>query len=121
MDGRRLPDRLWAAMEPLPPPAPPRPEGGRPPVPARRCMEAIRFVTRTGRRWRAPDATGPRSPATAERRSRGWGRAGVFGRLHREGLDGAHAAGAIDWAFLAVDGGHVAAPARLGPTPDGDP
>jgi hypothetical protein len=34
----------------------------------------------------------------------------VFERLHRATLDGAHAAGAADWGFLAVDGCHVKAP-----------
>ena len=32
MDAWRLPDRLWAVMEPLLPPAAPPPRGGRPPV-----------------------------------------------------------------------------------------
>ena len=48
MDAWRLPDRLWAALEPLLPTPPDRPRGGRPPVPARRAMEAIRFGMRTG-------------------------------------------------------------------------
>ena len=103
-----VPERLWAAMEPLLPP--PRPKGGRPPVPARRCMEAVWFVMRTGCQCRALNATGICSSATAERRFREWKRAGVFERLHRASLDAAHAAGAIDWGFLAVDGSHVAAP-----------
>jgi transposase len=110
MDSWRLPDRLWAMMEPLLPFPPAQPRGGRPPVPARRAMEAIWFVMRTGCPWRALDATTPGSSATAERRFREWKRAGVFERLHRASLDAAHASGAIDWAFLAVDGHHVKAP-----------
>ncbi len=111
MESWRLPDRLWAAMEPLvPAPPPPRPKGGRPPVPVRRCMEAVWFVMRTGCQWRALNATGLCSSATAERRFREWKRAGVFERLHRAGVDAADAAGAIDWTFLAVDGSHVEAP-----------
>ena len=110
MDAWRLPDRLWAAMEPLLPAQPSRPRGGRPPVPARRAMEAIWFVMRTGCPWRALNATTLCSSATAERRFREWKRAGVFEQLHRASLDAAHSSGAIDWAFLAVDGCHVKAP-----------
>jgi transposase len=110
MDAWRLPDRLWAMMEPLLPPRPGRPRGGRPPVPARRAMEAIWFVMRTGCPWRALNATTLCSSATAERRFREWKEAGVFERLHRASLDAAHAAGAVDWGFLAVDGHHVKAP-----------
>ncbi len=65
---------------------------------------------RTGCQWRALNATGLCSSATAERRFREWKRAGVFERLHRAGVDAADAAGAIDWTFLAVDGSHVEAP-----------
>ncbi len=97
-------------MEPLVPPPAPRPKGGRPPVPARRAMEAVWFVMRTGCQWRALNATGICSSATAERRFREWKRAGVFERLHATSVDRAHAAGAIDWTFLAVDACHVEAP-----------
>jgi transposase len=73
MGGWRLPDRLWAVMEPLVPAMPEQPRGGRPPVPARRAMEAIGFAARTGSGcpWRALDAATPCSSATAERRFRG--------------------------------------------------
>jgi transposase len=110
MDAWRLPDRLWAMLEPLVPAEQERPKGGRPPVPARRAMEAIWFVMRPGCPWRALNATTLCSSATAERRFREWKRAGVFERLHRSSLATAHAAGAIDWGFLAVDGCHVKAP-----------
>ncbi len=110
MERWRLPDRLWAMMEPLMPLLPERPRGGRPPVPARCAMEAIWFVMRTGCPWRALNATTLCSSATAERRFREWKQAGVFERLHRASLEAAHAAGAVDWSFLAVDGCHVKAP-----------
>lgn len=110
MESWRLPDRLWAVMEPLVPTMPAQPKGGRPPVPARRAMEAIWFVMRTGCQWRALNATGICSSATAERRFREWKAAGVFERLHEASVADAHAAGAIDWTFLAVDGCHVEAP-----------
>ena len=110
METWRLPERLWAVMDPLLPVRPLQPRGGRPPVPARRAMEAIWFVMRTGCPWRALNATTLCSSAIAERRFREWKRAGVFERLHRASLEAAHAVGAIDWTFLAVDGCHVKAP-----------
>jgi transposase len=81
-------------------------------------MEAIWFVMRTGSPWRALNATRLCSSATAERRFREWKAAGVFERLHQSSLAAAHAAGAIDWTFLAVDGCHVKAP--LSRTQKGD-
>lgn len=48
-DGYRLPDDLWARMEPLLPPPPPHPLGCRNPrTPNRKAMDAILFVLRTG-------------------------------------------------------------------------
>ena len=83
---------------------------GRPSVSARLAMEAIWFVMRTDCPWRALNATILCSSATAERRFRECRRAGLFGRLYRASLDAAHAAGAVDWGFLAVDGCHMEAP-----------
>ena len=110
MDTWRLPDGLWAVVEPLLPEPPPHPRGGRPFVAQRRAMEAIWFVMRTGCPWRALNATSLCSSATAERRFREWKRAGVFERLHQRCLEIADAAGTVDWSFLAVDGCHVKAP-----------
>jgi transposase len=53
-DGWRLPDELWAKMEPLLPPKPPHPLGcHNPRTPDRRAMEGIVLVLRTGMQWRA--------------------------------------------------------------------
>lgn len=93
MDAWHLPDRLWAAMEPLLPVPPPRSRGGRSPVQAQRAMQAIWFVVRTVYPWRALNATALCSSANAERRFRKWKRASLFERLHRGSLDTAHAAG----------------------------
>ena len=110
METWRLPDGLWAVMEPLLPEPPPHSRGGRPFVASRCAMEAIWFVMRTGCPWRALNATSLCSSATAERRFREWKQAGVFERLHQRCLEIADAEGAIDWSFLAVDGCHGKAP-----------
>lgn len=110
MESWRLPEGLWKLMEPLIPPMAEHPKGGRPWVPVRRVMEAIWFVMRTGCQWRALNATGLCSSATAERRFREWKAAGVFAALHVKCLRRARLRDVIDWRFLALDGCHVQAP-----------
>ncbi len=47
-----LPGELWELIEPLLPPQPPRPKGGRPPIPNRAALTGILFVPKTGKRLR---------------------------------------------------------------------
>jgi transposase len=44
-------DAAWAEIEPLLPPGPPKPKGGRPRVPDRTCLTGILFVLRSGIPW----------------------------------------------------------------------
>ena len=46
-----VPDGLWEAIEPFLPKEPPKPEGGRPRVPARAALAGIVFVLKTGIPW----------------------------------------------------------------------
>lgn len=58
-DGWRLPDELWAKMEPLLPPRKPHPLGcHRSRVPDRIAMNAILRVLRTGMQWNALNGSG---------------------------------------------------------------
>ncbi|WP_430228733.1 transposase, partial [Nitrosomonas communis] len=41
-------DELWAIIEPLLPPEPPKPKGGRPRVPNRAVLTGIIFVLKSG-------------------------------------------------------------------------
>ncbi len=108
-----LPDGLWAVLEPLIPPDPPRPKGGRRRVPARASLTGILFVLRSGIPWEMlPQEMGCGSGMTCWRRLHEWQRAGVWERLHRVLLDRLGYANAIDWERAAVDSASV--PAKRG-------
>jgi transposase len=80
-----IPDQLWQAIEPLLPPEPPRPKGGRPRVPDRAALAGILVVLRTGIPWELlPSALGYGSGMTCWRRLREWQRDGVWPLIHRE-------------------------------------
>lgn len=48
-----VPDDLWSRIEPLLPPEPPKPRGGRPRVPDRVAFAGILYRVRTGCQWKA--------------------------------------------------------------------
>ncbi len=118
-----VPDELWRAVEPLLPPEPPKPKGGRPRVPDRAALAGIIFVLETGIPWEAlPREMGCGSGVTCWRRLRDWQRAGVWHRLHTTLLARLGRAERIDWSRASLDSGSVRAkkgaprPARTPPT-----
>ena len=105
-----LPDELWAVVEPLLPPEPPKPKGGRPRVPDRAALTGILFVLRSGTPWELlPQEMGCGSGMTCWRRLRDWQRAGVWDRLQRVLLDRLGRRNAIDFRRTALDSASVAA------------
>src|SRR5688500_6418671 len=95
---------LWEAIEPLLPPEPPKPKGGRPRVSERAALGGIIFVLRTGCPWRLlPKALGCGSGTTCWRRLRDWQAAGVWERLHTKLLNWLGDEAAIDWSRASVD------------------
>jgi len=81
-------DELWEAIEPLLPPEPPKPRGGRPRVPDRAALAGIIFVLKSGIPWEMlPKEMGCGSGSTCWRRLRDWQEAGVWRELHRVLLD----------------------------------
>jgi transposase len=107
-------DELWEIVEPLLPPEPPKPRGGRRPrVPDRAALTGIVFVLKTGIPWEMlPKEMGCGSGSTCWRRLRDWQEAGVWERLHRALLDRLGRADEIDWSRASLDSASV--PAKRG-------
>ncbi len=112
-----VPDDLWAVIEPLLPPARPRPKGGRPPIPDRAALAGILFVLKSGIPWEMlPREMGCGSGMSCWRRLRDWQAAGVWAALHRVLLERLHGAGQIDRRRAAL--GSASLPAKRGaPSP----
>ncbi len=110
-----VPDDLWAIVEPLLPPEPPRPKGGRPRVPDRAALTGIIFVLKRGIPWEMlPQEMGCGSGVTCWRRMRDWQAAGVWDAAHRALLDALGSADKIAWERACLDSASV--PAKGGAT-----
>ena len=106
-------DELWEIIEPLLPPEPPKPRGGRPRVEDRAALAGIIFVLKSGIPWEMlPKEMGCGSGSTCWRRLRDWQEAGVWEELHRVLLDLLGKADRIDWERASLDSASV--PAKRG-------
>jgi transposase len=106
-------DELWEAIEPLLPPEPPKPRGGRPRVPDRAALAGIIFVLKSGIPWEMlPQEMGCGSGSTCWRRLRDWQEAGVWRELHRVLLDRLGESDRIEWGRASLDSASV--PAKRG-------
>jgi transposase len=114
-----VPNALWAAIEPLLPPEPAKPKGGRPRVGDRAALAGIIFVLRSGIPWEMLPAEIGCSGMTCWRRLRDWQAAGVWTRLHRILLERLTDADKLDWSRAALDSSSIAAKkgAATGPNP----
>ena len=105
----RVPDDLWAQLEPLLPA--PRPPGqrGRPQVPFRQVLDGILFVLRTGCQWKAvPKEFG--SGSTCHKRFQEWQRSGAVTKLWAKLLARYDDLRGIQWRFQSLDSVIVKAP-----------
>src|SRR2546428_801602 len=108
-------DKLWAILEPLIPPSPPRPKGGRPRLPDRAALTGILFVLKTGIQWEwLPQEMGCGSGMTCWRRLREWQEAGAWERLHELLPAELYEADPIDWARAGI---HSSPPRAFGGAP----
>jgi transposase len=104
-------DELWQIIEPLLPPEPEKPKGGRPRVSNRAALAGILFVLQTGIPWEMlPAEMGCGSGMTCWRRLRDWQEAGVWDRLHLVLLEKLAGAEQLDWSRASLDAGSVPAP-----------
>jgi putative transposase len=104
-----MPDPLWELVEPVLPPEPAKPKGGRPRVDRRGVMDGIFYRLRTGCQWKAI----PRSlvaGSTAHDYFQAWQEAGVFYRLWHEALKVYDDKVGIEWFWQALDGAMTKAP-----------
>ena len=106
-----LPDELWELIEPLLPPHPPQPKGGRPFLDDRKVLTGIIFVLKTGIPWEdLPQEMGCGCGMTCWNRLRDWQAAGVWDALHLLLLDRLRGAERIDFSpRVLVDSGSVRA------------
>ena len=103
-------DDLWAVIEPLLPPEPLKPKGGRPPSSNRAALAGILLVLRTGMSWKhVPRSVLGCSGKTSWRRLGAWQAAGTWAALHRVLLERLHDARALDWSRAALDSASVSA------------
>ena len=113
MGKKLVTNELWEAIEPLLPPEPPKPKGGRPRVPNRAALTGIVFVLKSGIPWEMlPQEMGCGSGSTCWRRLREWEDLGVWSKLHRVLLDRLGEADEIDWERASLDSASV--PAKRG-------
>ena len=104
-----IPDELWAMVEPLLPPEPPKPYGGRPRADARQVFTAIVYRLRTGCQWKAIPPT-LADGGTAHRWFTTWVRAGVFDALHTAALRDYERRAGLSWLWCSMDTALVKAP-----------
>jgi len=105
-------DELWALIEPLLPPNPPRRRvhPGRKYLDHRACLTGILFVLKTGIPWEyLPKEMGCGSGMTCWRRLRDWNNAGVWKEIHAVMLDKLRGADRLDWSRALVDSSSVRA------------
>lgn len=106
---RRIPDDLWAEIEPLLREEKMPGTRGRPPVAFRRIFDRIFYVLRTGCQWKAlPKEYG--SGSTAHRRFQQWVSQGIFERVWVKLLERYDDVQEIRWKWQSLDSSSVKAP-----------
>jgi transposase len=99
-----VPDEFWLEIGPLLPKEPPKPKGGRPPIPNRQCLSGIILVLWSGMSWRRlPKELNCGSGVTCWCRLNEWTKKGIWPQLQRKLLNKLGRKGAIDWSRAVID------------------
>jgi transposase len=99
----QLDEEQWALIADLFLNPPPDPRGGRPRADARRCLEGILWVLRSGSRWKDLPRCFP-SYATCWRRFVDWSVEGIWDKAWRRLVKQLDRQGAVDWEEGFADG-----------------
>lgn len=99
----QLTDSQWALIADLFVSPSPGPRGGRPRADARRCVEGILWVLRTGARWKDLPGEFPSYP-TCWRRFAQWSSDGVWDQAWWRLIATLEEQGRIDWSEGQADG-----------------
>ncbi|MCH8869872.1 MAG: transposase, partial [Chloroflexi bacterium] len=99
----RMPESLWDRVEPLLPTEGPKPKGGRPRASARKCMDGVFYVLRTGCQWKALPRCFGAASTPMYRGFQEWRRAGVFEKLWQAGLAEYDRRVGLEWEWQAMD------------------
>jgi transposase len=112
MNNYLIDDKLWAIIEPLLPPPPPRPYAhpGRKRLDNRKSLSAVAYVLSTGIGWEdLPQEKGWGCGMSAWRRHHEWQAAGVWDQVWHLLLDRLRQAGRLDFSRAVVDSASVRA------------
>ena len=97
-------DELWKEIAPLLPREAPKPKGGRPRIPDRKCLMGIVFVLRTGCAWNdLPAELGCGDGTTCWRRFHLWTGAGVWQAVWQCVLNTLGKEGRVDLSRAVID------------------
>ena len=103
-------DAFWKQVRELLPPERPKPKGGRPRVPDRKCLTGIVFVLRTGCIWNdLPAELCCGDGTTCWRRFREWTQAGVWPAVWRKILNELGRQERVDLSRAVIDSASVRA------------
>lgn len=99
----RVPDELWAEIEPILVELDPPNRVGPKRVPARPILDAVIYRGRTGCQWNRLPSEFP-DDSTVHRAFQRWRQAGVFTRLWAVLVERCEDLGGVDWQWQAADG-----------------
>lgn len=109
----RVPDELWAIIEPILAEDDPPKRTGRPRINAREALDALIYRLRSGVQWNQLPREFP-DDSSVHRTLQRWVALGIFDRIWAEVVTRCDELGGVDWEWQAADS--MMGKARLGGT-----